>query len=228
MPNCTPALEFNASLGECPRWHARERRLYWVDIDACALHRFDPAGGRNETRTFSQPVGCFAFVAGGGFVLGMKNGFALLADWDAAPAPFGEQMLAGRPPFEGENPSDVMHKHLKKPLVPPDHINTALSAGVGEIIEVAMAKNRDERYGRTEDMLEDLQAVRNNQPPVNARRAVDLDSLAKIEETGKTVDIFQAPPAIDLWSQPLFIVAITVGGVSIVVNLILILLLVMK
>mgnify|MGYP001551474579 CR=1 FL=1 len=97
MPNCTPALEFNASLGECPRWHARERRLYWVDIDACALHRFDPAGGRNETRTFSQPVGCFAFVAGGGFVLGMKNGFALLADWDAAPAPFGEQMLAGRP-----------------------------------------------------------------------------------------------------------------------------------
>ncbi len=97
MPNCTPALEFNARLGECPRWHGAEKRLYWVDIDACALHRFDPVGGGNETRIFSQPVGCFAFVAGGGFVLGMKNGFALLAHWDAQPVPFGEQLLAERP-----------------------------------------------------------------------------------------------------------------------------------
>lgn len=97
MPNCTPALEFNAGLGECPRWHGRERRLYWVDIDACALHRFDPETGVNETRRFAQPVGCFAFVAGGGFLLGMKDGFALLAGWNAEPEPFGEQLLAGRP-----------------------------------------------------------------------------------------------------------------------------------
>ena len=82
-----------------------------------------------------------------------------------------------------------MHKHLKQPLVPPDHINTALSAGVGEIIEVAMAKNREERYASTADMLEDLQRVRAGNPPIHARRAVDLDQLAKIEETGKTVDI---------------------------------------
>jgi len=49
-----------------------------------------------------------------------------------------------------------MHKHLKQPLIPADHINTALSAGIGEIIDVAMAKNRDERYNQTEDLLEDL------------------------------------------------------------------------
>lgn len=97
MPNCTPALEINAGLGECPRWNLRERRLYWVDIEACALHRFDPVTGVNETRRFDQPVGCFAFVAQGGFLLGMKDGFALLADWNAQPVPFGEQILAGRP-----------------------------------------------------------------------------------------------------------------------------------
>src|SRR5215211_7494274 len=52
-------------------------------------------------------------------------------------------LVTGRPPFDGETPSAVMHKHLKQPLIPADHVNTSLSAGVGEIIDVAMAKNRD-------------------------------------------------------------------------------------
>src|SRR5437763_98888 len=69
-------------------------------------------------------------------------------------------LVTGRPPFEGDTPSAVMHKHLRQPLVPPDHINTALSAGIGEIIELAMAKDRDERYHGTEEMLEDLKLDR--------------------------------------------------------------------
>jgi len=35
----------------------------------------------------------------------------------------------------GTTPAAVMHKHLKEPLVPPDHIVPTLSAGVGEVIE---------------------------------------------------------------------------------------------
>ena len=52
-----------------------------------------------------------------------------------------------------------MHKHLKEPLIPPDHINTALSQGVGEVIEVMMAKNRQDRYSNMEEALLDLEAV---------------------------------------------------------------------
>ncbi len=51
-------------------------------------------------------------------------------------------MVTGRVPFEATSPSDVMKKHLHEPLIPPDHINTALSAGISEVIEVMMAKNR--------------------------------------------------------------------------------------
>jgi eukaryotic-like serine/threonine-protein kinase len=102
-------------------------------------------------------------------------------------------LVTGRPPFEGDSPADVMHKHLKQVLVPADHVNTALSTGVGEIIDVAMAKRKEERYASMEQMLEDLRAVRQNKPPVHAHRAVDLDSLARIEETGKTVDILPPP-----------------------------------
>ena len=99
-------------------------------------------------------------------------------------------VVTGRPPFEADTPAAVMHKHLKTPLVPADHVNTALSAGIAEIIEVAMAKRREDRYGSTQALVEDLLAVRAGQAPVHARRAVNLDQFEKLESTGKTVDIF--------------------------------------
>ena len=92
-------------------------------------------------------------------------------------------LVTGRPPFEGETPAAVMHKHLKQALTPADHINTALSTGIGEVIDVAMAKKREDRYQSTEDLLEDLKAVRSGNPPIHARKNVDLDSLEKLEDT---------------------------------------------
>jgi len=91
------ALDARAELGEGPRWHAGERRLYWVDIARNELHRFDPASGDDEVRRFDQPVGCFAFRERGGLILAMKGGLALLDDWDDAPRPFGEQIFADKP-----------------------------------------------------------------------------------------------------------------------------------
>jgi len=139
-------------------------------------------------------------------------------------------LVTGKPPFEGETPTAVMHKHLKQPLVPPDHINTHLTSGVGEIIEVAMAKNRDERYTSTEDMLEDLRDVRAGNPPTHARRAVDLEQLANIEETGKTVDIVSAPyisPWAEMMNNNYGVALLAIGGVSLLINVILLMVVVM-
>ena len=66
-------LDARAELGEGPRWHAGERRLYWVDIARRELHRFDPATGADEKRMFEQPVGCFAFRKAGGLLLAMRT-----------------------------------------------------------------------------------------------------------------------------------------------------------
>jgi L-arabinonolactonase len=41
-------LAARAQLGECPLWSPTEERLYWVDIDGRAIHRFDPATGTDE------------------------------------------------------------------------------------------------------------------------------------------------------------------------------------
>ncbi len=108
-------------------------------------------------------------------------------------------LVTGRPPFEGETPAAVMHKHLKQALTPADHVNTALTAGIGEVIDVAMAKKREERYQSTEDMLEDLRALRAGNPPVHARKNVDLDALEKVEESAQAVEM---PPIIIEESEP--------------------------
>jgi eukaryotic-like serine/threonine-protein kinase len=135
-------------------------------------------------------------------------------------------LVTGHPPFEGETPAAVMHKHLGQALIPADHVNTALSAGVGEIIDIAMAKRREDRYESTEQMLEDLRLVRQNAAPKYARRVVDFDSLAKIEETGKTVDL--VPASASLPSQPFAGVPIMllywIAGISLFANIILVVL----
>ncbi|HEX8912831.1 MAG TPA: serine/threonine-protein kinase [Humisphaera sp.] len=131
-------------------------------------------------------------------------------------------LLTGRPPFEADTPAAVMHKHLKSPLTPPDHVNTALSAGVGEIIEVAMAKKREDRYHSMADMLADLQAVRAGGQPEFARRVATVDDLAQLEATGKTIDIAPPRPArVNVWKEPAVLVIAAVAGLSVVANLIL-------
>ncbi|MEK6541369.1 MAG: SMP-30/gluconolactonase/LRE family protein [Pseudomonadota bacterium] len=90
-------IESHCELGESPRWNAHEARLYWVDIAANAMHRWDSRSGFVESRTFDAPAACFAFRKSGGMVLGMKNGCALIDGWGDVPRPFGEQVLAGKP-----------------------------------------------------------------------------------------------------------------------------------
>ncbi|PQM28528.1 gluconolactonase [Sphingopyxis lindanitolerans] len=90
-------LDAGAMLGESPRWHAAEARLYWVDIDAQRIHRTDPATGDTETMQLGCPVGCVAPRAGGGLVMGLKDGCALTDAWGEEPRAFGPQMLAGIP-----------------------------------------------------------------------------------------------------------------------------------
>jgi len=91
-------------------------------------------------------------------------------------------MVTGRVPFEASTPSEVMRKHLKEPLTPPDHINTSLTAGISEVIEVMMAKEREERYRNMEEVIADLQAVRDGKPPLLARQKFDVEALEQLEE----------------------------------------------
>lgn len=94
-------------------------------------------------------------------------------------------MVTGSVPFDGKNPSAVMHKHLKAELVPPDHVNPKLSAGISEVIEMMMAKDSRGRYKSCKDLLVDLRAVRKKESPPIAHKDIlpqeDISSLVEAE-----------------------------------------------
>ena len=96
-------------------------------------------------------------------------------------------MVTGRVPFMADDPSDVMRKHLREQLIPPDHINTMLSAGISEVIEVMMAKRKGDRYNNVEELLTDLEAVRDGQPPLRAHKRFDVSALEQLE-TGEAIE----------------------------------------
>jgi serine/threonine-protein kinase len=97
-------------------------------------------------------------------------------------------MLTGRVPFMAEDSADVMRKHLREKLVPPDHINTSLSAGVSEVVEIMMAKRREDRYQNIEELLMDLEALREGRPPIQAHKRFDVSVLEKLEE-GEAIEV---------------------------------------
>jgi len=97
-------------------------------------------------------------------------------------------MLTGRVPFMADDSADVMRKHLREKLVPPDHINTSLSAGISEVVEVMMAKRREKRYKNIEELLSDLEALQNGQPPIQAHKRFDVSVLEEFEK-GEAVEV---------------------------------------
>lgn len=91
-------------------------------------------------------------------------------------------MVTGRVPFMADDPAEVMRKHLRDELIPPDHINTKLSAGTSEVIEVMMAKRKEDRYNNVEELLTDLEAVRDGLPPMRAHKRFDVSVLKQLEK----------------------------------------------
>ncbi len=105
-------------------------------------------------------------------------------------------MVTGRVPFEGDTPVEVMQRHLKESLTPPDHLNPELSAGLGEVVEVMMAKDRKGRYKSTADLLLDLEAIAAGEAPPQARRQIDagvLSGLAHATEDPGATQTLDAP-----------------------------------
>jgi sugar lactone lactonase YvrE len=74
----TCVLESQAIIGECPRWHPVELALYWVDVFAPSLNRFDPKTGATATWKMPERIGCFGFRADGGVIAGMQSGIWMI------------------------------------------------------------------------------------------------------------------------------------------------------
>ena len=137
-------------------------------------------------------------------------------------------MVTGRVPFDGTSPKEVMQRHLREALVPPDQLVPELSNGLSMIIEMMMAKDPRERYASAEDLIEDLDKVASGESPVHARPKLDAP-LAAIGSLGGTagdgeVAIASVPQAPSPWSTTMGIVVLAVLGLSVAANAVLLLL----
>ena len=63
-----------AELGEGPVWNAADRALWFVDIKAPSIHRFDPAADALRSWPAPEPVGWVLPAARGGMIAGLKSG----------------------------------------------------------------------------------------------------------------------------------------------------------
>ena len=67
-----------SELGESPFWHPIENRLYWCDIQGFRVHAWDPSTSEHMQWTTPSEPACCAPVAGGGLVIGLRDGFYFL------------------------------------------------------------------------------------------------------------------------------------------------------
>ncbi|HEV8503457.1 MAG TPA: SMP-30/gluconolactonase/LRE family protein [Casimicrobiaceae bacterium] len=86
----TCVLDQRASLGESPVWSVDEQVLYFVDINAPSIVRFDPATGGATSMPMPASIGCMALRRSGGFVVALRDGIWLVAR-DGTP---GERIAA--------------------------------------------------------------------------------------------------------------------------------------
>jgi D-xylono/L-arabinono-1,4-lactonase len=65
---------YRCRTGEGPLWHPMERRLYWTDIPAGRMFRYDPATNTHEQFYDGRPVGGFTIQQDGSLLLFMDRG----------------------------------------------------------------------------------------------------------------------------------------------------------
>ena len=70
-------IDASAALGESPVWSAEEQALYWVDILAPSLNRFEPSTGARRSWKMPAPIGSFGLREKGGAIVALRTGFHL-------------------------------------------------------------------------------------------------------------------------------------------------------
>lgn len=89
-------------------------------------------------------------------------------------------MVTSRPPFKGKTVRATFEAHLREELTPPDHINTELSSGLGEVVEFMMAKDRNKRYPTPRELIADLDDLLAGAPPKFARQRIQSSMLIEL------------------------------------------------
>ena len=102
------------------------------------------------------------------------------------------EMMAGRPPYDGESPVAVAIQHINGGAVMPSTLNPNIPGGLEQIIMKGMALEVNERYSSAGEMLRDMDEFRKDpaiifsfpKPMVSqATQQISLDDLHRAPKT---------------------------------------------
>lgn len=71
--NCV--VEDAEILGESPVWSTGEQALYWVDVRAPEIHRYDPASDAHKVWDMPEQIGSIGLATGGRLIAALRSGF---------------------------------------------------------------------------------------------------------------------------------------------------------
>jgi len=119
------------------------------------------------------------------------------------------EMLIGQVPFHADSQVGVAMKHVNEELPDVQRRRPEASAAVALVVERATAKNPDERYQTTAEMIDDLET------------ALEVEAARAGSTTGEATSVLDAvpPPQRKLsgrarWSWAAIVVLLLVGGVA--------------
>jgi serine/threonine-protein kinase len=92
------------------------------------------------------------------------------------------EMLTGDVPFEAENQIGVAMKHVNEELPDVQAMRPDISAASARVVDLATAKNPDDRYQTIDDMADDLQA------------ALEVEAIRAGGATGEATSVLDAVP----------------------------------
>lgn len=72
------------------------------------------------------------------------------------------EMVTGKVPYDAESPVSVALKHIQEPVIPPKQINPDIPESLNVLILKAIEKEQYKRYQSANDILLDLQKIKNN------------------------------------------------------------------
>lgn len=119
MKKVEVALKIRANLGECPRWDEKTSCLYWIDINAFQLHKFDPATGKDEYLQFDEEIGCFSLRQRGGFLLAMRSGFYTTDGWNTEKSFIADPEVGMEKNRFNDGRADAMGRMFAGSVYPP-------------------------------------------------------------------------------------------------------------
>ncbi len=97
------------------------------------------------------------------------------------------EMMAGRPPYDGDSPVAVAIQHINGGAALPSVLNPNIPGGLEQIIMKAMAHNVSDRYPSATRMLADMDEFRKDPTTLFDYTGLPLDAAMRVQNTNTAV-----------------------------------------